>query len=147
MPGKSGKELPIRRQEALAQDACAGGRQTKLFFQKAGKQRGIQVQLLCGRQAELHADTIPCGGIFHLRDVILELHDLFALFAVLFHRGAFQRVILFQHSRCRCRVGDLVAGKGDEVSLHLHRAHMGDADAGAFSQILYFLLIQAASSQ
>ena len=62
--------------------------------------------------------------------MLFELNDLVSLFAVLFHRGAFQCVVLVQHCGSLSRVGDLVAGPGNAVGLHLHGGHPGDDDAG-----------------
>ena len=65
----------------------------------------------------------------NLGQMFLQLNDLVALFAVLFHRSAFQRVVRIQRrSRCR-RVGDAIACVGNEVCLHLHRANVRDHDA------------------
>ena len=77
--------------------ALAAGR-PNFSSRNAGQQRGVQVQLLRSRQAQLNADGIallPCR--LTLRDMLFQLNDLVALFAVLFHRGAFQCVVLVQH--------------------------------------------------
>ena len=85
-PG-SGKQLLVLGEELCAQDACTGGRQAELFFQKTGEQRGVQVELLRSRQAQLDADGIALRRVGHLRDMLFELNDLVSLFAVLFHRA------------------------------------------------------------
>ena len=89
-----------------------------------------QVQFLRGGHTQFNVQAVPVHRVLHLRDVVFQLDDLVALFAVLFHRCAFQRVVLVQHSRRCRRVSDAIAGIGDEVRLHLHRTHMGDDDTG-----------------
>ena len=60
--------LPKIIRYSVALPHCTGGRQAELFFQKTGEQRGVQVELLRSRQAQLDADGIALRRVGHLRE-------------------------------------------------------------------------------
>ena len=124
------EHLLVRREKLGAQDIGVRGRDAELFLEETGQQRRIQGQFLRGGQAERKAHVLPFSPEFQRRDIIFQLDDLDAFFALLLDRRALDGVVLRQSFGGGGRVADLVAGKGDEVGFHLHRLHRSNFNTG-----------------
>src|SRR5699024_1129708 len=108
---------PVGLQQRGAQDGGLRRGRPKPLFEEGGQQRGVQVQLLGGGQADVKTDAVPFRPAVQGGDVCFQVQLFGALFALCRHRGGVQGVVARQAAGGRRRVADGIAGKSDGAGL------------------------------